>query len=114
MWRRESPHVLAALLRRHGDYADCEDAAQEALARREAHWRGLFERLREGLVTAELVRDAAGRVTDWRYLEVNPAWGRQVGIPAAQAVGRTVRALFPGIEDVWIDEVAAVVARQVT
>jgi len=36
--RRESPHVLAALLRRHGDYADCEDAAQEALAAAADQW----------------------------------------------------------------------------
>jgi len=86
-----------------------ERAAQDALARSEAHWRGIFERLQEGLITGELVRDAAGRVTDWRYLEVNPAWGIQVGIPSEQAAGRTVRELFPGIEDPWIDEMAAVV-----
>ncbi|WP_249358349.1 DUF6596 domain-containing protein [Nocardia cyriacigeorgica] len=30
VWRREAPHVLTALLRRHGDLGDCEDAAQEA------------------------------------------------------------------------------------
>jgi RNA polymerase sigma factor (sigma-70 family) len=38
VWRRESRHVLAALLRRHGDYADCEDAAQEALAAAAEQW----------------------------------------------------------------------------
>ncbi|SDU98142.1 RNA polymerase sigma factor, sigma-70 family [Microlunatus sagamiharensis] len=38
VWRRESPHVLAALLRRHGDLADCEDAAQEALAAAAVQW----------------------------------------------------------------------------
>ena len=38
VWRRESPHVLAALLRRHGDYADCEDAAQEALTAAAEQW----------------------------------------------------------------------------
>jgi RNA polymerase sigma factor (sigma-70 family) len=38
VWRRESPHVLAALLRRHGDFADCEDAAQEALAAAADQW----------------------------------------------------------------------------
>lgn len=32
MWRREAPHVLAALLRRHGDLAECEDAVQLAAA----------------------------------------------------------------------------------
>jgi len=38
VWRRESPHVLAALLRRDGDLADCEDAAQEALEAAAKQW----------------------------------------------------------------------------
>jgi RNA polymerase sigma factor (sigma-70 family) len=38
VWRRESSHVLAALLRRHGDYADCEDAAQDAVAAAAEQW----------------------------------------------------------------------------
>jgi RNA polymerase sigma factor (sigma-70 family) len=40
VWRHESPHVLAALLRRHGDLADCEDAAQEALVAAAEQWPG--------------------------------------------------------------------------
>ena len=38
VWRQESPFVLAALLRRHGDLADCEDAAQEALVAAAVQW----------------------------------------------------------------------------
>ena len=38
VWRRESSHVLGALLRRHGDLADCEDAAQEALEAAARQW----------------------------------------------------------------------------
>ena len=38
VWRRESPHVLGALLRRHGDLGDCEDAAQEALVAAARQW----------------------------------------------------------------------------
>lgn len=38
VWRRESPHVLGALLRRHGDLGDCEDAAQEALEAAARQW----------------------------------------------------------------------------
>ena len=38
VWRQESAHVLGALLRRHGDLGDCEDAAQEALAAAAARW----------------------------------------------------------------------------
>ncbi|MGI4954902.1 MAG: PAS domain-containing protein [Janthinobacterium lividum] len=83
--------------------------AEEALAASEAHWRGLFQRLREGLILAELVRDGTGRAVDWRYLDVNPAWSELVGISTADTVGRTVRELFPGIEDEWVAEMAGVV-----
>jgi RNA polymerase sigma factor (sigma-70 family) len=38
VWRRESAHVLGALLRRHGDLGDCEDAAQEALEAAARQW----------------------------------------------------------------------------
>ncbi|MGI4800030.1 MAG: PAS domain-containing protein [Janthinobacterium lividum] len=84
-------------------------AAEAALGASEARWRGLFERLSEGIILGELMRDAAGRAIDWRYLDVNPAWGEQVGLPAAAAVGHTVRELFPGIEDAWVTEMAEVV-----
>jgi two-component sensor histidine kinase/PAS domain-containing protein len=76
----------------------------------EAHWRGLFERLNEGLVIGEVVRDSAGQAVDWRYLDVNPAWGELVGVDPAHVVGRTVRDAFPDIEEDWIRDFAQVVA----
>ncbi len=83
--------------------------ADEAVVRNEARWHSLFEKLQEGFILGELVRGSDGHVADWRYLDVNPAWGNLVGIEPRSAIGRTVRELFPGIEDSWIDEMAAVV-----
>lgn len=37
-WRAEAPHVLGALVRRHGDFDGCEDACQEALAAAAQAW----------------------------------------------------------------------------
>ena len=53
VWRRESPYVLAALLRRHGDLGDCEDAAQEALAAAAVQWEadGVPDHPRGWLIT---------------------------------------------------------------
>ena len=83
--------------------------AGEAVVKAEARWRGLFEKLHEGFILGQLVRRQDGSVADWRYLDVNPAWGGLVGIEPASAIGRTVRELFPGIEDSWIEELAVVV-----
>jgi PAS domain S-box-containing protein len=84
-------------------------AAREALAESERHWRGLFEQLREGFILGRVIRDASGRVTDWRYEEVNRAWGDLVGVSSEQAAGRTIREVFAGIEDEWVQEFANVV-----
>jgi PAS domain S-box-containing protein len=78
--------------------------AELALRRSEAYWRGIFEQLREGFVIGEVVRDAAGRAIDWRILELNPAWAEMTGQDREKAVGRTIRELFPAIEDAWVTE----------
>ncbi|MFF7706597.1 ATP-binding protein [Pseudomonas sp. NPDC007930] len=83
--------------------------AERALAQNEGHWRGLFERLNDGFILAELVRDAAGVAVDWRYLDVNPAWARLVGLDAEQSKGKTLYALFPGIERCWVEDAVAVI-----
>lgn len=53
VWRREAPHVLAALLRRSGDLAACEDAVQLALLAAAEQWprEGLPEEPRAWLRT---------------------------------------------------------------
>ncbi|CZT36653.1 PAS domain S-box-containing protein [Rhizobium sp. 9140] len=84
--------------------------AEERLQKSEAHWRGLFEQLEEGFILGELIRDADGHVIDWRYIEVNRAWGELVGIAPSSAVGRTVHEVFHGSEDAWIPAFAAVVS----
>ncbi|URD38105.1 PAS domain S-box protein [Methylobacterium tardum] len=82
---------------------------RDALAEGERYWRGLFEQLQEGFILGRVIRDARGHITDWRYEEVNRAWGELVGLPAQDAAGRTIRELFPGIEDAWVQEFAQVV-----
>ncbi|WP_298961146.1 GAF domain-containing protein [uncultured Methylobacterium sp.] len=84
-------------------------AAQDALAASEAHWRGLFERLSEGFLIGKVLRNGTGAIRDWCYVDVNAAWGDLVGIDPATVIGRTIREVFPGIEDAWVDEFATVV-----
>ncbi|GGK01070.1 PAS domain S-box protein [Pseudomonas matsuisoli] len=88
--------------------------AELALARSEAHWRGVFETLQEGFILGELIRDASGQACDWRYLDVNPAWGTMLGIPLEGVAGRSVRDVVPGIEPEWISHIANVVETSVS
>ena len=105
--RDRSGSVVAAVT----VFQDVEEArrAEAALRASEAHWRGLFSCLQEGFLLADVVRDDLGRVTDWRYAHVNPAWTELVGLSREATEGRTVREVIPGIEDAWVDEMARVV-----
>ncbi|KAB0676290.1 GAF domain-containing protein [Aureimonas leprariae] len=85
------------------------DETRRALEGSEAKWRGLFQNLQEGFVLGRVVRDADGRIVDWRYEEVNRAWADLVGIEPTTVVGRTVREVIPGVEDEWVNEFADVV-----
>jgi len=61
VWRRESPHVLGALVRRYGNFDRCEDAVQDALIAAALHWP------EEGLPVnprAWLIRAASRRLID--------------------------------------------------
>ena len=80
VWREESSHVLSALLRRHGDLGDCEDAAQEALAAAAVQWPrdGVPENPR-----GWLVRVASRRLID-RLRSEQARTAREVAMGAAQ------------------------------
>src|SRR5918993_508257 len=80
VWREESSHVFSALLRRHGDLGDCEDAAQEALAAAPVQWPrdGMPENPR-----GWLIRVASRRLID-RLRSEQARTAREEAMGAAQ------------------------------
>ncbi len=80
VWRREAPHVLTALLRRHGDLGECEDAAQEAAEAATVRWA------RDGVPDNPrgwLIRVASRRLID-RVRAERARAGREVAVATAQ------------------------------
>ncbi|ASF12694.1 putative RNA polymerase ECF-type sigma factor [Nocardia brasiliensis NBRC 14402] len=80
VWRQESPYVLAALLRRHGDLGDCEDAAQEAAEAAAVQWE------RDGVPDNPrgwLIRVASRRLID-RVRADEARAGRETAVAVAQ------------------------------
>ncbi|MVA23883.1 PAS domain S-box protein [Agrobacterium vitis] len=73
--------------------------AEVTLQKSEERWRGLFEQMHEGFFTAEVVRDAEGKVIDFVFIDINPAFERQTGLIAAQTIGQPVREAIPGVQD---------------
>ena len=82
--------------------------SEHQVAESEKRWRGLFDGMQEGFFVGELVRDADGQAVDYRFIEINPAFARQSGLPA-DSIGRTIRSYVPDIEQWLIDSYAHVV-----
>jgi PAS domain S-box-containing protein len=71
--------------------------AENALRISEEKYRNLFDNMTEGFVVGEIIVNDAAKPTDFRYVEVNNAWTKMTGISQKDAVGRTIKEVFPGI-----------------
>ncbi|WP_083531113.1 hybrid sensor histidine kinase/response regulator [Pararhizobium antarcticum] len=83
--------------------------SEAAIQESEARWRGLFEQMQEGFFIGEILRNAAGIVYDFTFVEINPAFEGQTGLAAATAIGRRCRDVIPGVPDDLIATYAGVV-----
>ena len=82
---------------------------ETALRRSGERWRAMFEGMQEAFFLSEALRDAAGRIVDFRFIEVNPAFERQSGMKDGDTLGHTLREMIPGVPDRILDTFAQVV-----
>lgn len=75
-------------------------ASAERLSAGELRYRTLFDAIAEGFALVEPVRDADGRMVDYRILEANPAVLAMLG--GRDLVGRTGSEVFPRAPAAWI------------
>jgi PAS domain S-box-containing protein len=77
--------------------------AEQALKAGEERYRALFNNMTEGFALHEVVTDDAGRVVDYVFLDVNPAFERLTGMRRDEVMGRNVREVLKDIEPYWIE-----------
>jgi PAS domain S-box-containing protein len=75
--------------------------AEAAVRESDRRFRTLFETMDEGFCVIEMMFDEEGRPADYRFLEVNPAFEKQTGLP--DALGKTMRELAPDHDAHWFD-----------
>jgi len=76
--------------------------AKDALQESELRYRQLFERAESALGVYEMVFDTEGNPSDFRFLNVNPAFERMTGLKASEILGHTALEITPGLEEYWI------------
>ncbi len=67
----------------------------------EEKYHKLFDSIDEGFGIIEMIFDADGKPSDYRFLEVNAAFERQTGLHDAQ--GKLMRTLVPNHEAYWFE-----------
>jgi PAS domain S-box-containing protein len=73
--------------------------AEEAVRIGEERYRTLFTAMDEGFCVIEMIRGPTGRWSDYRFLEMNPAFEKHTGLSGV--VGCTIREIAPEHEDFW-------------
>lgn len=83
--------------------------AEEALRASETRWRNLFEQMQEGFFIGEAVRDSAGTMVDFRFVEMNPAFEARTDVKMDDALGRRVSEVIPNLPPELIATYARVI-----
>ncbi|GAB6060792.1 chemotaxis protein CheB [Desulfonatronum parangueonense] len=81
-------------------YASFEDITEQRRVQQD--YQTLFNEMLNGFSVHEIVLDNHGKPVDYRFLAVNPAFERMIGVSGVDIVGKTVREVFPATEDHWI------------
>lgn len=63
----------------------------------------LINSMTQGFAFHEIVCDASGRPDDYLFIYVNPAFESLTGLKIEKIRGKTVKTVFPDIEDFWIE-----------
>lgn len=72
-------------------------------------YRLLFENMLDAFALHEMIFDEKGSPVDYRFIDVNPAFEKHTLLKKADIIGKTVKEVLPGIENIWIETYGKVV-----
>lgn len=86
-----------------GTYNDFHDLKEAQLAhkRSEERYKLLFNSINQGFCVIEVLFDADGKASDYRFLQVNKVFNKQTGLK--NVLGKTMRQLAPHHEERWFE-----------
>jgi PAS domain S-box-containing protein len=76
--------------------------AEEALRESERRYSSLFNAMTEGFALYEIICDSNGKPSDYRFLDINPAFEKLTGLRRDDVLGKTHNEVLPG-EDTWVE-----------
>ncbi len=83
-------------------------SSEEALRVSEQRFHSLFTHLSNGFALHEVIRNKEGRIIDFCYLEINPAFEKITGVTREQLIGKRLTEVMPETEQYWITHLSEV------
>lgn len=84
--------------------------ANEIAQKNEEQYRLLFTEMEQGIAVHEAIYDDFGKMIDYRFIDINPAYERITGLTAEIALNKRVREILPNVEEYWIETFGQVVS----
>jgi len=75
---------------------------EESLRESGERYRSLFNSMTEGFALHEIVCDDNGEPSDYRFLEINPAFERLTGLKRENVIGRLKSDILPDEDPLWV------------
>lgn len=72
-------------------------------------YRMVVNLMNQGLAVHEAILGADGKMNDYRFLDLNPAFERLTGLKKELIIGKTVRQILPNTEETWFERYEKVV-----
>lgn len=82
------------------------DISAALQARKE--YQTLFDEMLDAFSHVQIIFDDSGTPVNYRYLAVNPAWTKVVGVNADDVIGKTVKEVMPNYDQTLIDLIGKV------
>ena len=86
-----------------------KDKLERQVKQSEKQFQKIFDGMIRGFALCELIFDKQGRPVNYRFLMVNSVFEKQSNMKIESIVGKTIKDIFPDIEQSWIDKYGSVV-----
>jgi hypothetical protein len=77
--------------------------AEAELKEREQLYRTVFENGQDGFQLIEVIHDRLGNPVDHKFLKINSAYEKIIGVKAEQILDKTARSISPACESYWFE-----------
>lgn len=91
-------------LRKRNEELELKLKKMEAITENVLLYDTLFEHNEDGFEIIELIYDISDKIIDYRWLRVNSAWEKQVGLKSTKVIGKRASEIFNTDSSFWLEK----------